>query len=313
MSRPASGRLAARAPFDGPGLLAFLGSRAVPGVEAFEDGEYRRALRLPAGPAVIGLTPEADGVRCRVWGGSVADVAERVTVLLDLALDPAAIEARLGGDPLIGPLVRAAPGRRVPGAVDGAELAVRAVLGQQVSVAGAATIAGRLAASAGERLPAPVGAVTRLFPSAAALARYQHGLDGGTDVAICEGQIIGASLWDRPGYRQSNRNSLLSLPGLIRVLGVNSRRGVILEQVIHAHRPAGTFWYLAAIGTVLKGPGVGSALLADRLRQVPEHAYLESSNIANVSLYERFGFRVTSELRVTADGPTLYPMLRGAA
>lgn len=151
---------------------------------------------------------------------------------------------------------------------------------------------------------------TRLFEI---LARYQHGLDGGTDVAICEGQIIGASLWDRAGYRQSNRNSLLSLPGLIRVLGVNSRRGVILEQVIHAHRPAGTFWYLAAIGTVLKGRGVGSALLADRLRRVPEHAYLESSNIANVSLYERFGFRVTSELRVTADGPTLYPMLRDAA
>ena len=86
-----------------------------------------------------------------------------------------------------------------------------------------------------------------------------------------------------------------------------------MSRSIHAQRPAGTFWYLAAIGTVLKGRGVGSALLADRLRRVPEHAYLESSNIANVSLYERFGFRVTSELSVTADGPTLYPMLRDAA
>jgi AraC family transcriptional regulator, regulatory protein of adaptative response / DNA-3-methyladenine glycosylase II len=76
----------------------------------------------------------------------------------------------LGDDPLIGALVQAAPGRRVPGAVDGAELAVRAVIGQQVSVAGAATVAGRLAALCGERLAAPVGAVTHVFPSPAALA-----------------------------------------------------------------------------------------------------------------------------------------------
>lgn len=170
MTRPAARRLAARPPFDGPGLLAHFGSRAVPGVEAFEDGEYRRSVRLPGGPAVVGLAPEADGVRCRVWGAPVAAVAGRVAALLDLELDPAAVVAALGDDPLLGPLVRASPGRRVPGAVDGAELAVRAVLGQQVSVAGAATVAGRLTAALGEPLPEPVGTVTHLFPSAAALA-----------------------------------------------------------------------------------------------------------------------------------------------
>jgi AraC family transcriptional regulator, regulatory protein of adaptative response / DNA-3-methyladenine glycosylase II len=166
-------RLAARPPFEGAALLAHFAARAVPGVEAVVDGEYRRSVRLATGPAVLGLAvdPGGAGVRMRVWGaddpGGAAAVASR---LLDLDADPAAIARELGGDPLIGRLVRAAPGRRVPGAVDGAELAVRAVLGQQVSVAGAATVAGRLAAAYGARLPTAVGSVTRLFPTAAALA-----------------------------------------------------------------------------------------------------------------------------------------------
>jgi AraC family transcriptional regulator of adaptative response / DNA-3-methyladenine glycosylase II len=165
-----SERLPARPPFDGAALLRHFGARAVPGVEALVDGEYRRSLRLPGGPAVVGLAPAGDGVRCRVWGGATEAAAAPVRALLDLDADPEAIVAVLGGDPLIGRLVRAAPGRRVPGTVDGAELAVRAVLGQQVSVAGAATIAGRLAALHGEPLPDPVGTVTHLFPSPDALA-----------------------------------------------------------------------------------------------------------------------------------------------
>jgi AraC family transcriptional regulator of adaptative response / DNA-3-methyladenine glycosylase II len=163
--------LPARPPFDGAALLRHFGARAVPGVEALEDGEYRRSLRLPDGsPAVVGVAPDGDGVRVRVWGGAPEAAAGPVRALLDLDADPATIVARLGDDPLIGALVRAVPGRRVPGTVDGPELAVRAVIGQQVSVAGAATIAGRLAARHGELLPEPVGAVTHRFPSAVELA-----------------------------------------------------------------------------------------------------------------------------------------------
>jgi AraC family transcriptional regulator, regulatory protein of adaptative response / DNA-3-methyladenine glycosylase II len=165
-----SDRLAARPPFDGAALLRHFGARAIPGVEAVDGGEYRRSLRLPGGPAVVGLAPDGDGVRIRVWGGAVAEAAAPVRRLLDLDADPAAIVAALGGDPLIGALVRAAPGRRVAATVDGAELAVRAVLGQQVSVPGAATIAGRLTAAHGVPLAEPVGAVTHLFPASAALA-----------------------------------------------------------------------------------------------------------------------------------------------
>jgi AraC family transcriptional regulator of adaptative response / DNA-3-methyladenine glycosylase II len=166
-------RLAARAPFDARGLLAHLSARIVPGVEAVADGEYRRSLRLPHGAAVAGLAPDGDGVRLRLWGADARDSAEAAracTALLDLTLDPGEVLAVLGEAPVVGPLVRARPGLRLPGTVDAAELAVRAVIGQQVSVAGAATVAGRLAAQHGERLAAPVGGVTHAFPSPQALA-----------------------------------------------------------------------------------------------------------------------------------------------
>jgi AraC family transcriptional regulator of adaptative response / DNA-3-methyladenine glycosylase II len=173
VSGPVAVRLPARPPFDAAGLLAHFAARAVPGVEAVADGEYVRALRLPGGPGVAGLAADGDGVRCRLWLSDPEDAAaalERCAALLDVDRDPASVVAVLGPDPLLGPLVRAAPGRRVAGSVDGAELAVRAVLGQQVSVAGAATIAGRLAAAHGEPVPFGVPGVTRQFPSPEALA-----------------------------------------------------------------------------------------------------------------------------------------------
>ena len=138
-------------------LIDFLARRAVPGVEAVVDGVYRRSL---ADGSILAITPGAD-----VEGDVVAARA-----ILRLEADPDAIEARLGADPLLGPLVRAAPGRRVPGHPDRAELAVRALLGQQVSVAAARTLAGRLVAAAGEPLETPSGGISHRFPTPAALA-----------------------------------------------------------------------------------------------------------------------------------------------
>jgi len=165
-----SARLETRAPFDGAALVAHLGARAVPGVEEVVAGRYRRSLRAPGGPAVIELESAADHVRLTVRGAEPGVVVARCRALFDLDAEPAAIAAVLGGDPVVGPLAAVAPGRRVPGAVDGAELAVRAVLGQQVSLRAAATLAGRLVTALGERLSEPVGAVTRLFPEPAAIA-----------------------------------------------------------------------------------------------------------------------------------------------
>ena len=138
-------------------LIDFLARRAVPGVEEVVGGLYRRSM---ADGSLLEITPAAD----------VEGDVDAARAILRLDADPAAIEAALGDDPLLGPLVRAAPGRRVPGHPDPAELAVRALLGQQISVAAARTLAGRLTAELGEPLAEPRGAVTHRFPAPAALA-----------------------------------------------------------------------------------------------------------------------------------------------
>jgi AraC family transcriptional regulator of adaptative response / DNA-3-methyladenine glycosylase II len=176
ISPPAQLRLPCRPPIDVPGLVAFLGRRAVPGVEEIlPAGGYRRSVRLPRGPGVIELrrAPKLSYVEATFHLHDHRDRAVAVRQsrkLLDLDRDPDTITDALGADPVIGGLVRAAPGRRVPGHVDPPELALRAVLGQQISVAAATTHAARIVAAYGEPLDEPVGAVTHLFPAPSALA-----------------------------------------------------------------------------------------------------------------------------------------------
>ncbi|MGQ0632640.1 MAG: AlkA N-terminal domain-containing protein [Sporichthyaceae bacterium] len=180
------GSLTVRLPFRGPlfpdNLFGHLAATAVPGVEEWRDGSYRRTLRLPRGPGIVALTPPDPGVSgARVTGHVTArltltdlrDLAvaiARCRWLLDLDADPVAIDAALATDPALAPLVARAPGRRVPRSTDGEEFAVRAVLGQQVSTAAARTHAGRLVLAHGESLDDPGGDLTHLFPTAAALA-----------------------------------------------------------------------------------------------------------------------------------------------
>jgi AraC family transcriptional regulator, regulatory protein of adaptative response / DNA-3-methyladenine glycosylase II len=160
-------------PFDGAAVLSFLAARAIEGVEAVRDGTYRRTLRLPHGGAIVTLTPDAGGVEMALDLDDARDEAEalrRCRRLFGLDVDPGAVLAGLGGDPLLGPLVARRPGLRVPGVVDGFEIAVRAILGQQITVAAARTLAGRIAVLLGEPLAAPVGSLTHRFPTAAAVA-----------------------------------------------------------------------------------------------------------------------------------------------
>ncbi len=161
-------RLPYRSPLDAKGLTQFLGLRAVPGVEEVRDDAYRRSLRLPHGTGAVELRPAGGYVHARYWLADLRDLAaamQRSRVLLDLDSDPYSVAEALSKDALLGPLVRQAPGRRVPGHVDAHELAIRAVLGQQVSLRGATTLAGRL--------------VVFLWPAARAAAR-----DGHTRVSI---------------------------------------------------------------------------------------------------------------------------------
>jgi AraC family transcriptional regulator, regulatory protein of adaptative response / DNA-3-methyladenine glycosylase II len=173
----AAGALSLRLPFRAPlcpdNLFGHLAATAVPGVEEWRDGAYRRTLRLPHGHGIVTLRPGPEHIGCQLALGDLRDLAiaiSRCRRMLDLDADPAAVGDLLRADPVLAPLVEKAPGRRVPRTVDAEEFAVRAVIGQQVSTAAARTHAARLVRALGEPVADPGGGLTRLFPAMAALA-----------------------------------------------------------------------------------------------------------------------------------------------
>ncbi|MET7362421.1 AlkA N-terminal domain-containing protein [Streptomyces sp. NPDC005562] len=166
-------RLPFRAPLNPDNLFGHLVATAVPGVEEWRDGAYRRTLSLPYGHGIVALTPYPDHIGCRLALTDLRDLTiaiSRCRRMLDLDADPAAVDGQLRTDPLLAPLVDKAPGRRVPRTVDEAEFAVRAVLGQQVSTAAARTHAARLVTAHGTPVADPEGGLTHLFPGPEALA-----------------------------------------------------------------------------------------------------------------------------------------------
>ncbi|WP_408649247.1 AlkA N-terminal domain-containing protein [Streptomyces herbicida] len=166
-------RLPFRAPLNPDNLFGHLAATAVPGVEEWRDGAYRRTLRLPYGHGIVALTPKPDHIACRLTLSDLRDLTvaiSRCRRLLDLDADPVAVDDQLRTDPFLAPLVDKAPGRRVPRTVDEAEFAVRAVLGQQVSTAAARTHAARLVTAYGKPVDDPEGGLTHLFPAPEALA-----------------------------------------------------------------------------------------------------------------------------------------------
>jgi AraC family transcriptional regulator of adaptative response / DNA-3-methyladenine glycosylase II len=221
-------RLAYRDPLDWERLLGFFAARAVAGVEEVQGAVYRRTLRLPHGHGTVALTAVQAGreqrhVECSLRLADLRDLTaavQRCRRLLDLDADPAVPAEHLATDPLLAPLVRAAPGMRVPGTVDGAELAVRAILGQQVSVAAARTAAGRLTQALGEPLPAADGGLTHLFPTSAAIAAADLALLPGPGrrretlralaTLLAEGEIA----LDPGSDREEVAERLLAVPGI---------------------------------------------------------------------------------------------------
>ncbi|MBO3732207.1 DNA-3-methyladenine glycosylase 2 family protein [Glycomyces niveus] len=166
-------RLAYREPFEPSNLFGHLAAAAAPGVEEWSDGAYRRTLRLPHGPGTAALRPGPGYIECRLRVADLRDVTAAVARCrraLDLDADPHAPMEALTADPVLAPLVAKTPGRRVPRKADGPEYALRAVIGQQIATASAATVAARLAERYGEPVEDPDGGLTRLFPSPAALA-----------------------------------------------------------------------------------------------------------------------------------------------
>ncbi|TCP56272.1 DNA-3-methyladenine glycosylase II [Tamaricihabitans halophyticus] len=247
-------RLPVRTPFDGAGVLDFLGRRAIPGVESISEGSYGRTLRLPHGPATAWLTPDDGHVRCVLRLTEVRDLASavsRLRRLLDLDADPQAVDEALGADPALAESVRAVPGIRVPGAVDGDELVVRALLGQQISAPAARTAGGRLCAELGSPLADPDGELTTLFPTAADIAAGGAEVLRGPQrrinaiVGVCAALADGSVATHFGREPAELRAELLALPGigpwtadyvLMRVLGAPD---VLLSTDLMVRRGAG--------------------------------------------------------------------------
>ena len=213
-------RLPFRQPLCPDNLFGHLAATAVPGVEEVRDGAYRRTLTLQHGPAIVSLHPTPAYIGCRLSLADLRDLTaaiSRCRFLLDLDADPEAIDAHLVGDPVLRPLVAKSPGRRVPRTTDAAELAVRAVLGQQISTAAARTVTGRLVAVSGVSITDPDGGLTHRFPTSEALADHRGALPGGRQQTLrrLATALADGSLDLGPGCdRQLATDRLSALPGI---------------------------------------------------------------------------------------------------
>jgi AraC family transcriptional regulator, regulatory protein of adaptative response / DNA-3-methyladenine glycosylase II len=216
-------RLPVRTPFAYEGVFGHLAASAVPGCEEVRDGAFRRTLRLPHGSGIVSLKPAPDHVLCRLLLDDFRDLSTAIARsrrLLDLDADPEAIVDVLESDPNLRAAVAKSPGQRIPRTVDEAELAIRVVLGQQVSTKAARTHAGRLVAAYGRDVSDPDGRLTHTFPSIGELA----GMDPGHFAvpatrrrtlmslikALTDGDVVldAGCDWDRA------RAQLLELPGI---------------------------------------------------------------------------------------------------
>jgi len=209
-------RLPARPPFDGVGVLRFLADHAIPGLESGDETHFERTLALPHGPAPvrIALDPAQSGVTVEARLTDLADVpalTARIRRLFDLDADSVAIDEALSADPVLRPLVAAVPGIRITGVADGEEALFRTLVGQQISVAAARTVLGRLVAELGED-----GA----FPTAAAIAMHGGEVLRGpatriaTIVGAAEAIVHGGLHLDVATPAAELRARLLALPGI---------------------------------------------------------------------------------------------------
>lgn len=214
-------RLPYRAPYDADMVWDYLRARAVPGLEEVDERSYRRALTLHHGTGTIELVPADGHIAATLRLADLRDLGPAVARcrrLLHLDADPDSVAAALRSDEVLGPLVRARPGLRVPGSVDPYETAVRTVIGQQVSIAAARTVTGRLVERYGEPLSDPVGTLTHTFPPAAALLEAENlpmpRTRSRTIAALAKAVVDGTVQLDPGADHAEARAQLEALPGI---------------------------------------------------------------------------------------------------
>ena len=294
-------RLPFRPPIDAGRMLGYLAARAIPGVEVASPSGYSRTISLPNGCGLLSLrpVPGASWVDCSLALSDLRDVTaavQRCRRLLDLDADPCAISAFFAGDPVLGPLAAGCPGRRAIGAVDGNEIAIRAVLGQQVSVAAARRLAARLVARCGTPLPPSVdaagfggrdrepsaegtaadgpgaGGLTHAFPDAAAIAA----LDPGTlPMPLARGQALvtlasalasGDISLDPGADRDEVGARLLALPGIGPWTAGYIKMRALSDPDVFLPGDVGVVRALRQLAGASGGPPPGSLAAAERWR-----------------------------------------------
>ena len=216
-------RLPYRPPLDWSSLLAWLGARTLPGVSETTDTAYRRTLRLPHGAGVVSLEPVDSHIRCTLQLEAMSDLTSAVRQcrrLLDLDADPLSVVEVLATDRHLKPLVAKRPGLRAPGAVDGTELALQAVLGQQVALPGARTFATRLVTAHGDIIKIADPTLTHLFPAAERIADADLSTlrvpasRQSTVRALARAITSGALALDPGADRREVHHQLLAIPGV---------------------------------------------------------------------------------------------------
>jgi AraC family transcriptional regulator of adaptative response / DNA-3-methyladenine glycosylase II len=244
-------RLPARPPFDGPGLMRFLADHAVAGLETGDDASFERRVRLPGGTGTVRLTLDgASAIRCEARLDNLADVATlvtRVRRLFDLDADSVAIDAALAADPALAAPVAALPGLRLPGSLDAQETLFRTLVGQQISVAAARTVLGRITRELGR---------DGLFPTAADIAGSEGVIRGPasrvrTIMRVAEAAADGRIALDVGTPVDEFTAGLVALPGIgpwtagylaMRVLGnpdvLLDSDLVVLQSAAHLGLPA---------------------------------------------------------------------------
>ncbi|MCC2276785.1 helix-turn-helix domain-containing protein [Streptomyces sp. ET3-23] len=265
---PAAGiplRLAHRGPYAADEIFGFLRRRVIPGIEETTGAPgartYRRTLRLPYGTGIAEVHEPRHGdgawLDCRLHLTDPRDLStavQRIRRLFDLDADPWAVAERLGADPHLRALVAARPGLRSPGAADAEELAVRAVLGQQVSVAAAAALGGVLVAAYGKPLAAPDGGLTHVFPDPGTLAGAALDELGMPDSrrralrAVAEALAEGTVRLDPGADRDAAQQALLALPGIGPWTAGYIRMRALGDPDVFLQGDAGVRHGLAAVG-----------------------------------------------------------------
>ena len=267
-------------PYDWPAMLDFLRQRAIAGVETVTAEGYARAIELDGRRGLVAVT-RADGNALRVAVrfprlAALPEIIARVRRVFDLAADPLAIGAHLAKDPTLAALVKARPGLRVPGAWDGFELAIRAVLGQQITVGAAVKLAGRLVAAHGERLATPEGPLTHVFPRPATLASADLSSLGMPRARAAALSAVAAAVVEDPRIFEATRDledAILRLRA-IRGVGEWTAQYIALRQLREPDAfPAADVALLRSLAAREGDVGSSSAFLARAEAWRPWRAY----------------------------------------